>query len=693
MTAVLPLVCFLFLIAISCPSAAAQEVVAEGKAPTSDLLALLQLKDSFANAGGLSSWSANGSLPCKWTGVFCTNNVVIGLNLANLGLSGKIDIDALAPLKGLRAINFNNNSFSGPLPAALSRLGALKSIYLAGNKFSGSIPSDLFASMSHLKKLWLDHNDFSGPVPSSLANLAYLMELLLDDNAFEGAIPDFSSKALKTFNAANNKLSGPIPASLAHFDAAAFQGNTALCGAPLSSTPCSTTPPTTTTPASSEKESGSGKMAVILVIAALLLFALVSALLIIRQRQRDKESNTLGADVAEAEAVEAANPVPASSESSHKQKSVGSSHKPSGSSRSGSALAGGAGAGGSAGELVMVNEEKGVFGLADLMKASAEVLGNGGLGSTYKAVMASGLAVAVKRMREMNRVGKDAFEEQIRLLGRLRHPNVLTPLAFHYRKEEKLVASEYVPKGSLAFILHGDRGPDHRALDWPTRLKIIRGIARGMAYLHGELAALDVPHGNLKSGNVLLGPDFEPLLVDYGFLGLVAQSQASHVMFAYKSPETLQDRHVSPKSDVYCLGVVILEVLTGKFPSQYLNNTKGGTDVVQWTASAIAENREAELLDPEITGGDMASEPVMVRLLQLGAACADVDPDERPNMKEVVQFIEEITVGPFGPLPSLKNSHADVALSAPEPAPEGAGSGGTTGERLTGDNLPFHGAR
>lgn len=239
------------------------------------------------------------------------------------------------------------------------------------------------------------------------------------------------------------------------------------------------------------------------------------------------------------------------------------------------------------------------------------------------------------------------------------------------------------------------------ALEWTTRLKIIRGIARGMAYLHVELAALDVPHGNLKSGNVLLGPNFEPMLVDYGFTGLINPSQASQVMFSYKSPETLQFRHVSPKSDVYCLGVVMLEVLTGKFPSHYLNNTTGGTDVVQWTASAIAENREAELLDPALTAGNKASEPNMVRLLQHGVACADVDPERRPDMEEVVRLIEEIAAGgsgapakdedgPFGPLPSLRDGYADMALGQPAPGLEGVGRSGSTGELRTSDDFVLH---
>jgi hypothetical protein len=107
------------------------------------------------------------------------------------------------------------------------------------------------------------------------------------------------------------------------------------------------------------------------------------------------------------------------------------------------------------GDLVMVNDEKGSFGLQDLMKAAAEVLGNGGLGSAYKAAMATGLSVVVKRMREMNKIGKDVFDAEMRQFGRIRHPNILTPLAYHYRREEKLFVTEYMPKGSLLYVLHG----------------------------------------------------------------------------------------------------------------------------------------------------------------------------------------------------------------------------------------------
>lgn len=195
-------------------------------------------------------------------------------------------------------------------------------------------------------------------------------------------------------------------------------------------------------------------------------------------------------------------------------------------------------------------------------------------------------------------------------------------------------------------------------MDWGTRLRIAEGIALGLTFLHAELNSVDIPHGNLKSSNVLLTADFKPVLVDYGFVSLVNPSTASVTLFAYKSPESLLHRHVSPKSDVYCLGVVLLELLTGKFPSQYLTNAKGGTDVVLWATSAIAEGREAELLDPAIVAGAKQSVPEMKRLLRVGVECVEPDPDRRPEVGKAAAKIEEVA-----------NAHAAAgAEKAPPPS-------------------------
>lgn len=149
-----------------------------------------------------------------------------------------------------------------------------------------------------------------------------------------------------------------------------------------------------------------------------------------------------------------------------------------------------------------------------------------------------------------------------------------------------------------------------------------------------------LPHGNLKSSNVLIASNYEPLLVDFGLNSLTSDNQVQQ-LFAYKSPEISQGHQVSPKCDVYCLGIIILEIITGKFPTQYLNHGSGGIDVVEWVRKAVLEGREAELLDPEIVSSDNAVGQ-MQRLLQIGVACSDSNPDQRLDLRIATRRIEEI---------------------------------------------------
>lgn len=193
-------------------------------------------------------------------------------------------------------------------------------------------------------------------------------------------------------------------------------------------------------------------------------------------------------------------------------------------------------------------------------------------------------------------------------------------------------------------VFTGDRGSSHAELNWPTRLKIVKGIARGLGFLYFEFSSEDLPHGNLKSSNVLLADNYEPLLSDYAFHPLINPNYAVQTMFAYKTPDYMLYQQVSQKTDVYCLGIIILEIITGKFPSQYHSNGKGGTDVVQWVFTAISERREAELIDPELTSNNTSSINQMLQLLQIGAASTESNPEQRLNMKEAIRRIEEVQV-------------------------------------------------
>ncbi|XP_010514707.1 PREDICTED: pollen receptor-like kinase 3 [Camelina sativa] len=603
---------------------------------------LVRFKSSVnITKGDLNSWRT-GTDPCngKWFGIYCQKGqTVSGIHVTRLGLSGTINVEDLKDLPNLRTIRLDNNLLSGPLPPFFM-LHGLKSLLLSNNSFSGEISDDFFKETPQLKRVFLDNNRLSGKIPSSLMQLLGIEELHMQGNQFSGEIPPpaAGNTILKSLDLSNNNLEGEIPKSIAERKnlEMKFEGNQKLCGPPLS-TKCEDKPSST-----GEKNEVTTK-AIFMVILFLLIFLIVVAIITRWKKKRQPEFRMLGKDhLSDQESVEVRVPdsVKKPIESSKKRSNTdGSSKKGSSHGKGG----GGGPGGGGMGDIIMVNSEKGSFGLPDLMKAAAEVLGNGSLGSAYKAVMANGLSVVVKRIRDMNKLARDAFDIEMQHFGKLRHPNVLTPLAYHYRREEKLVVSEYMPKSSLLYVLHGDRGVYHSELTWAIRLKIIQGVARGMDFLHEEFASYDLPHGNLKSSNVLLSETYEPLISDYAFLPLLQPNNASQALFAFKSPEFVQNQQISPKSDVYCLGIILLEVMTGKFPSQYLNNGKGGTDIVEWVQSSIAQHKEEELIDPEIAINTDSMQQ-MVELLQIGAACIASNPDERQNMKEIVRRIERVTL-------------------------------------------------
>ncbi|KAI3814898.1 hypothetical protein L1987_14545 [Smallanthus sonchifolius] len=604
------------------------------KAYMTDQDALLRIKQSLNNPEPLDSWKL-GTIPCddviRWVGIVCDNGIVTNLHLKSMSLSGNLDLTALSQMAGLRIISLENNSFSGPIPE-FNRLGSLKGLYLTMNQYSGQIPQDYFTEMTSMKKIWFDGNKFTGDIPSSIAELPNLVELHLEDNQFSGKIPAIGQRSLNSVNLSYNNLTGEVPPGLARFDAASFEGNPGLCGAKFGKT-CDKVKPQA--PKSTQKSSKKAlRIEYVLMVVTMIILGLMIVGICILRKKKKRNSETIGimegnlegsvgltiCNISKPEAIQG-------------HSSFGTGQKALMSKTKMADV-----------DLMLLNNSKGVFRLSDVMKAAAEVLGNGMLGSSYKATMSNGMIVVVKRLKEMNLVDKNGFEAEMMRLGRLNHPNILTPLACHYRKEEKLVISDYIPGGSLLYILHGDQGKRHAELRWHARLKIIKGIAQGLGYLHTELANLGLPHGNLKSSNVLLSPNYQPLIVDFGLHHMINTNHVSNALAAYKSPEAVKTHRVSHKCDVYCLGIIILEILTGKFPSQYVNGGQGGTDLVQWVKSAMHEQREVELLDPDITGSSKYIGE-MKRLLQIAANCTDSDPGARLEITEVVSSIESIQGG------------------------------------------------
>ncbi|KAK9757080.1 hypothetical protein RND81_01G138300 [Saponaria officinalis] len=583
--------------------------------------ALLKFKSSLSHNEAIPNWDPS-TPPCladtatsKWVGVICEGDQVWGLQLENMGLGGKIDVDALSELSDLRTISLKNNKFDGPLPN-FRQLIKLRSIYLSNNHFSGEIPDDAFENMEALRRVILSHNDFNGTIPSSLTTLPILVELKLESNRFQGLIPDFQQNSLPSINLANNQFEGPLPPSLKNLNPKFVSGNKGVCGPPLA--PC-------TGNEAYFKENSSSKSTIIAlaVLLALVTIALIFVFLLVCRSKQNTELNKNESLASQDSNKIEEMYVPPSEEKTKSTKKRSAAAEP--------------------GKLDFVRDDRKVFDLSDLLTASAEVLESGNFVSAYKVEIFRGQLLVVKRFRQMSKVGREEFHEHIRRMGKLRHPNLLALVAYYYRKEEKLLIFDFVDNGSLASHLHGNRTKKDQGLDWPTRLKIIKGVARGLAYLYSELPSLVVPYGYLKSSNVLLDDTYEPLLMDYALLPLINQDHAKHLMVAYKSPEFAQHGRITKKTDVWSLGILILEVLTGKFPTNFLavGNVKG-ENLVAWVSEIASEDEKGEdVFDKEMSGTQNGVDE-MRKLLKIGFSCCHEDVDVRWSIKDAVEKIQEI---------------------------------------------------
>ncbi|KAG8484974.1 hypothetical protein CXB51_021089 [Gossypium anomalum] len=609
----------------------------------SDSESLLKFKASLVNASNLDSWRNNPKPPCdgnraNWVGVLCKKDTVLGLKLEKMGLSGTIGVDSLSGFSKLRTLSFMNNNFNGSLPD-FNKLSGLRSLYLSNNQFSGDLPKNAFESLARLKKLYLSKNKFTGEIPSSIANLRKVIEIKLDGNKFSGKIPDFKQHNF-TLNLSNNALEGSIPASLSKMDPTIFSGNKGLCGAPLKTCDSPPSPPTTqssvpspalpTTPSPTPSPAPPKTPAIwlptilFLVVTSIIFATLTLLLICCRSRVQPPHS------------IEAPPPTSGASQKNDV-------------------------------ELSFLRDDRERFDLAELLKSTADVLGSGSFGSSHKAALSVGSSMVVKRHKKMNNVGKEEFIKHMENLGWLRHENVLPLVAYCYRREEKLLVSDFVENGSLAVHLHGHQTLRKAPLDWPTRLNIVKGVTKGLEYLYNELPALISPHGHLKSSNVLLNECLQPLLTDYSLIPLINPESAQELIVAYKSPEYIKHGRITKKTDVWCLGVLILEILTGKFPANFLQNGKGTEeqDLAVWVTSIVGdyENnnpeimlRIEEVLDKDMGAVNNGDKEMMVELLKIGLNCCESDLEKRLDLKDVVERIDGLMKG--------KKAHDDVLSHA-----------------------------
>jgi len=300
------------------------------------------------------------------------------------------------------------------------------------------------------------------------------------------------------------------------------------------------------------------------------------------------------------------------------------------------------------GELTFVDSTL-VFTAEDLSRAPAEVLGRSSHGTTYKAVLQSGHVLTVKWLRVGLVKHKKEFTKEVKRIGTIRHPNIVSWRAFYWgpKEQERLIISDYVNGDSLALYLYESTPRRYSRLSVSQRLRIAIDLARCLQFLHHEKG---LPHGYLKPTNIFLtGPDLSPKLVDYGLHRFMTPSGTAEQILnlgalGYRAPELANTAKPAPsfKSDVYAFGVIVMEMLTRKSAGDIISGQSGAVDLTDWVQMCNREGRGTDCFDRDITGLE-ESPRIMDELLAISLRCI-LPVNERPNMKTVCDDLCSITV-------------------------------------------------
>ncbi|KAK7316991.1 hypothetical protein RJT34_00858 [Clitoria ternatea] len=518
--------------------------------------------------------------------------------------------------------------YGGKLSPTFNHNGSMIFLDLSHNMLSGSIPKEA-GMMYYLYILNLGHNNLSGTIPQELGKMKNVNILDLSNNRLEGQIPQSLTglSLLTEIDLSNNFLSGLIPESgqFDTFPAARFQNNSGLCGVPLN--PCGSDTGNNGSAQRSRtnrrQASLAGSVAMGLLFSLFCVFGLIIIAIETRKRRKKKEA---ALDVY----IDAGNSHSGNANVSWKLTSA----------REALSI-----------NLATFEKPLRKLTFADLLEATNgfhndSLIGSGGFGDVYKAQLKDGSVVAIKKLIHVSGQGDREFTAEMETIGKIKHRNLVPLLGYCKVGEERLLVYEYMKYGSLEDVLHDPKKAGIR-LNWSVRRKIAIGAARGLAFLHHNCIP-HIIHRDMKSSNVLLDENLEARVSDFGMARLMS-AMDTHLSVStlagtpgYVPPEYYQSFRCSTKGDVYSYGVVLLELLTGKRPTDSADF--GDNNLVGWVKQH-AKLKISDVFDPELMKEDPSLEMELLQHLKVACACLDDRPWRRPTMIQVMANFKEIQAG------------------------------------------------
>ncbi|KAF5783921.1 putative protein kinase RLK-Pelle-DLSV family [Helianthus annuus] len=271
-------------------------------------------------------------------------------------------------------------------------------------------------------------------------------------------------------------------------------------------------------------------------------------------------------------------------------------------------------------------------------------LGQGGFGAVYKGTLDDGRQVAVKRLAWNSGQGDQEFKNEVLLLAKLQHRNLVRLLGFSIKGSERLLIYELLPNGSLDQFIFDTT--NRALLDWEKRYNIIKGIAKGLLYLH-EDSRLRIIHHDMKASNVLLDAQMNPKIADFGMARLFntdeTQGDTSRIVgtYGYMAPEYALHGQFSMKSDVFSFGVLVLEMVAGQKNKRFQNG-----EIIEYLLgfawSSWRNGTATDIIDPTLKTESCSLDDI-IKIIQIGLLCVQENVSDRPTMASVIHMLNSFT--------------------------------------------------